>query len=151
MTEIINGIVIILTGILSTVYMPSVCERHGEHGLAVGLRFAGPVLITVGALNVIEVLRPEEPGIVINEVVAEPVDVDSLPPVFRRPVDPTYATYADAAFTVERQNEIGQMDTIVIDHVISRRKMSNGWELRTADKSMYSVVEPNQKLIRVEE
>jgi hypothetical protein len=61
--EILNGIVMVILGLCLSAQGPAICDRHGEHGLAIGVGVSGYVVATVGALNVMYGLECEPDGV----------------------------------------------------------------------------------------
>jgi len=66
------------------------------------------------------------------------------------PRDWTYTTYADATITVERQNELGLMDTVKIYHVISKAVNGPVTCLHVYHGVLYTITEPREKIIKEE-
>ena len=73
------------------------------------------------------------------------------PDMFAAPRDWTYDTYGGAMVTVERQNELGMMDTFVIKGVVSKAVNGTVTVLHLDRYTSYTITEPNQKIIKLEE
>ena len=73
------------------------------------------------------------------------------PDMYAAPRDWTYDTYAAATVTVERQNELGFMDTFVIKGVVSKAVNGAVTVLHLDRYTIYTITEPREKIIKLEE
>lgn len=73
------------------------------------------------------------------------------PDMYAVPRDWTYETYCDATVTVERQNELGMMDTFEIKGVVSKSVNGAVTVLHVDRYTTYTITEPREKIIKLEE
>lgn len=59
-----------------------------------------------------------------------------------------YFTYCNLTVWIERQNELGEMDTIKIENVVAKTIYPSSILLKVAGGKRINVVEPNQKIIK---
>ena len=73
------------------------------------------------------------------------------PDMYAAPRDWKYDTYGGATVTVERQNELGMMDTFEINGVVSKAVNGAVTVLHLDRYTTYTITEPREKIIKLED
>jgi len=125
MTSILNGIFLIIIGGTSAIFGPSVCERHGEHTLGVGVSITGIVAIALGVENIRDGM--DGPDVITFPPIIEHDTVYTKYPYAIKPVIDT-AQYAII-------NTSGIIDTVIADFIMERP--DGKWHLKGIDGINY--------------